>query len=110
MDWLGLGVSDVQGYHLFTDRYYNSAHLAQELDKQKCHTTGTTEASKKKVKLSLQQAMEALMAVRCRGPHIFWTTDSQMVVRLSALHASRPLTQEDSWYSFLLEAESTSRP
>jgi hypothetical protein len=34
-----------------------------------------------------------------------------MVVRLSALHAGRPLPlQEDSWYSFLSEAESTPRP
>jgi hypothetical protein len=31
-----------------------------------------------------------------------------MVVRLSAPRAGRPLSpQEDSWYSFLLEAEST---
>jgi hypothetical protein len=30
-----------------------------------------------------------------------------MAVRLSALLAGRPLPQEDSWYSFLLEAEST---
>jgi hypothetical protein len=27
-----------------------------------------------------------------------------MAVRLSALRAGRPLPQEDSWYSFLLEA------
>jgi hypothetical protein len=53
MDRLWIGVSDVEGYHLFTDRYYNCAHLAQELDNQNCHTTGTTTASKKKVKLSL---------------------------------------------------------
>jgi hypothetical protein len=28
-----------------------------------------------------------------------------MVVRLSALHASHPLPQEDSWYSILLVAQ-----
>jgi hypothetical protein len=28
-------------------------------------------------------------------------------LRMSALRAGRPLPQEDSWYSFLLEAEST---
>jgi hypothetical protein len=35
-----------------------------------------------------------------------------MVVRLSALHAGRPLTSpspEDPWHSFLLEAESPTR-
>jgi hypothetical protein len=30
-----------------------------------------------------------------------------MVARLSALRAGRFLPQEDSWYSFLLEADST---
>jgi hypothetical protein len=29
-----------------------------------------------------------------------------MALRLSALRAGHPLPQEDSWYSFLLEAES----
>jgi hypothetical protein len=33
-----------------------------------------------------------------------------MAVRLSALGAGRFFPQEDSWYSFLLEAESTSGP
>jgi hypothetical protein len=31
-----------------------------------------------------------------------------MAMRLLALRAGRPLPQEDSWYSFLLEAELTS--
>jgi hypothetical protein len=43
--------------------------------------------------------------VICRDSHIFWTIISQMVARLSALHFSQVYTQEDSWYSFLLEAE-----
>jgi hypothetical protein len=34
-------VSSVEGYHLFTDRYYSGVQLAQELGSQKCHTTGT---------------------------------------------------------------------
>jgi hypothetical protein len=43
------------------------------------------------VKLSLKQAVEAHRVVRLRGSHIFWTIDSQMAVRLSALHVRRPL-------------------
>jgi hypothetical protein len=35
---------------------------------------------------------------------------TQMAVRLSALRAGRPLPKEDSWYSFLLEAELTPGP
>jgi hypothetical protein len=58
-----------------------------------------------KVKLSLYQAVEAHRIVISGVSHIFLTTGSQMAVRLSALHADRPLLQEDFWYSFLLEAE-----
>jgi hypothetical protein len=45
----------------------------------------------KKVKQSLQQALEVHRIVRRRGSHIFWTVNSQMAVRLSALRAGRPL-------------------
>jgi hypothetical protein len=48
--------------------------------------------------------MKAQRVVRRRGSHIFYTAGSQMAMRLSALRTGRP---EDSWYSFLLEAEST---
>jgi hypothetical protein len=57
-----------------------------------------------KVKLSLEQAVKA-HNMRCRGSHIFWIISSQMAVRLSALRTWLPFNpQEDSWYSFLLEA------
>jgi hypothetical protein len=45
--------------------------------------------------------------MRRQGSHIFYTIGSQMVK--SALSASRLYPQEDSWCSFLLEAESTTR-
>jgi hypothetical protein len=32
-------VSGIEDYHDFTDRYYSSAELAQELDNQKCNYT-----------------------------------------------------------------------
>jgi hypothetical protein len=49
--------------------------------------------------------------VRRPGSHIFYTIGSQIGARLSALLAGNPLTlQEDSWYSFLLEAESNPGP
>jgi hypothetical protein len=51
MDSLGLGVSGAEGYHLFPDKYYNSAHLAQELDNQKWHTTDTITAGRVKGKV-----------------------------------------------------------
>jgi hypothetical protein len=49
--------------------------------------------------------MEAHRLVGRRGFHIFWTIGSQMTVRLSVLCTGHSLTPEDSWYSFLLEAE-----
>jgi hypothetical protein len=60
---------------------------------------------------NIVQAMKAHSVVGRRGSHIFWKIGSQMVVRLSALHAGHPLPpQENSWYSFLLEAELTPGP
>jgi predicted RNA binding protein YcfA (HicA-like mRNA interferase family) len=44
-----------------------------------------------KVKLFLKEAMVAHSVVRRRGSHIFYTIDSQMAVRLSALRPGRPL-------------------
>jgi hypothetical protein len=62
---------------------------------------------KVEVKLSLQQAVEAHRGVRGRGSHIFYKIGSQMAVSLSVLRAREPFTpQENSWYSYLLEAES----
>lgn len=51
------------GYHLFTDRYYTSCVLADELLKRKIHLTGTVmknrsglpAAVKKKIKLKQQE-------------------------------------------------------
>lgn len=34
-------IPGVQGHHIFTDRYYTSYTLAEELRKLKCHLTGT---------------------------------------------------------------------
>jgi hypothetical protein len=63
----------------------------------------------KKVKLSLKQALEAHRVVTSRGSDIFYKIGSQMTVRLSALGPAVLYPQEDSWYSFLSEAESTPR-
>jgi hypothetical protein len=58
------------------------------------------------VKLSLQQAVKAHKVVRRRGSHIFLNnrlTDGGEVVSLTRRPTFTP--QDDSWYSFLLEAE-----
>jgi hypothetical protein len=58
------------------------------------------------------QAMEAHRAVRCRGSYIFLDnrpTDGSEVV--SHMHQPADLyPHEDSWYSFLLKAESIRGP
>jgi hypothetical protein len=52
--------------------------------------------------------MERHDFVRRRGFYILQTIGfTQMAVRLCALSVGRFYPQEDSWYSFLLEAEST---
>jgi hypothetical protein len=50
-----------------------------------------------------------LVVINSKGKGIP-TFGSQMAARLSAMRAGRFLSQENSWYSFLLEAESTPGP
>jgi hypothetical protein len=61
-----------------------------------------------KVKSSPLQALEALRVVRLRLPHFL---DNRLTDGKVVSPTRRPLftSQEDSWYSFLLEAESTPR-
>lgn len=42
-------VPDAKGYHMFTDRYYTSILLAEELLKVNCHLTGTIKTNRKGV-------------------------------------------------------------
>jgi hypothetical protein len=65
----------------------------------------TTHTQTQKIKLSVQQAVEAYEVVGCLGSHIVQTIGLQMAVRLSALHAGRTLPLELFRYSFLLQAE-----
>jgi hypothetical protein len=59
----------------------------------------------------IQHATEDHKVMKRRDSHIFHTIGSEMAVRLSALRSGRPLlSQEDTSYSFLLEAESTPGP
>jgi hypothetical protein len=49
----------------------------------------TSNTVQKNVMLSLRQTIGANGIMRCRGSHTVQTIDSQMAVRLSALHAGR---------------------
>jgi hypothetical protein len=65
------------------------------------------------IELSLQQTVEVHRVVRRRGsrlPHFLdnWLTDGDEVVSLTRRPSFTP--QEDSRFSFLLEAESTPGP
>jgi hypothetical protein len=65
----------------------------------------------KKVKLSLWQAVEAHRFVRRRGSHIFSRQSAHRWRWGCQPYAPDALyPQEDSWYSFLSEAESTPGP
>jgi hypothetical protein len=79
-------------------------HSTQSYTNNKGHISHD-EYNTKKLKLSLQQAVEAYRVVWCRGSHVVQSIGPQMVVRLSTLHAGRALPQEIFLYSFLLQAE-----
>jgi hypothetical protein len=67
-----------------------------------CHFL--SKMTNKKVKLSLQQAVEAHRVMRCRGSQT--VLDSlQVAVRLSALHAGRALPPGRSLVVNMLETE-----
>jgi hypothetical protein len=57
---------------------------------------------------------KAILVTGRGGPDVCETLrlpyGTEMALMFSALHAGRLLPQEDSWYSFLLEAESTPGP
>lgn len=61
-------VPDTQGYHMFTDRYYTSFILAEELFKLKCHLTGTILTNRKhlpnQIKKKQNSARNRLVAYR----------------------------------------------
>lgn len=42
-------IPDAQGYYMFTDQYYTSYILINELHKLKCHLTGTILTNRKKL-------------------------------------------------------------
>jgi hypothetical protein len=94
------GFTRWQWYYNKTQHKNTHARRATQTIKDTLNTMNTTQ----KVKLRLQQAMEACGVVRCRGSHIVQTVGSQMAVRLSTLHASSALPPEIFWYSFLLQA------
>ncbi|XP_023724806.1 piggyBac transposable element-derived protein 4 isoform X2 [Cryptotermes secundus] len=92
MDKLGLSVSGVEGYHLFTDRYYSSVKLAQELDNQKCHTTGTIIADRvgnpKPVRQGAMKKMKSgdTCSYRSRNVLLMGWKDKRVVLMMSTYH------------------------
>lgn len=48
-------IPDAQGHHMYTDRYYTSYVLAQELAKLKCHITGTILTNRKELPRAIQK-------------------------------------------------------
>jgi hypothetical protein len=92
MDRLGLSVSGVEGYHLFTDRNYSSVHLAQELDNRKCLTTGTIIAGRvgnpKPVRQGSTKKMKrgGTCAYRNGNVMIMGWKDKRVVLMMSTYH------------------------
>ncbi|XP_047361946.1 piggyBac transposable element-derived protein 4-like [Vespa velutina] len=48
-------IPDAKGYHMYTDRYYTSILLAEELLKMNCHLTGTIQVNRKGVPTQIKK-------------------------------------------------------
>ena len=92
MDRLGSVVGGIEGYHLFTDRYYSSVNLAQELYKRKCHTTGTIIAGRvgnpPEVKKGTLKKMKPgqTCAYRKGSTLVMGWKDKRVVIMVSTFH------------------------
>lgn len=92
MDKLAACVSDISGYHLFTDRYYSSTDLSQELDKRQCHTTGTIIAGRvgnpKPVRQGVLKKLKSgeISAYRNGNVLVMGWRDKRVVIMISTYH------------------------
>jgi hypothetical protein len=100
----GSGTTVRHNTHKYISHCAQNKHSSQSCTNNKGHITHN-DYNTKKVKLSLQQAMEAYGVVRCCGSHIVQTICSQIVIRLSTLNSGHALPPEIFWYSFLLQVE-----
>jgi hypothetical protein len=63
-----------------------------------------------KAKVSSVTAVVVRRTVKLRRSNVFYIVVSQLSMRFSALRTGRPLRAGRSWFSFLLDAESTQEP
>uniref|UniRef100_A0A1A9VC50 DDE_Tnp_1_7 domain-containing protein n=1 Tax=Glossina austeni TaxID=7395 RepID=A0A1A9VC50_GLOAU len=49
-------VPDAQGYHMYTDKYYTSISLAEDLLKMKCNLTGPVKVNRKGLSMTIRKS------------------------------------------------------
>jgi hypothetical protein len=89
---LEISTLDIEGYHLFTDRYYSSVELARELNQRKCHATGTIIAGRvgnpKPVRQGTLKKMKSgdVVAYRSDSVMVMGWKDKRPVIMVSTYH------------------------
>ncbi|OTF76387.1 hypothetical protein BLA29_002549 [Euroglyphus maynei] len=79
-------IPDAKGYHMFTDRYYTSILLAQELLKMNCHLTGTIQTNRKGVPIKIKKpsfCRKKTIAFRKNGITILSWKDKRVITMLT---------------------------
>lgn len=74
-----------QGHHLFTDRYYTSYILTQELRELKCHLTGTILTNRKELPCQIKKPkfnMNSTVAYRKANTLVLTWKDKRIVICL----------------------------
>lgn len=79
-------IPGAQGYHMFTDRYYTSYILAEELVKLKCHLTGTILTNRKCIPEQIKRrkfGKKSTVAYRKRNTLVLAWKDKRVVTCLT---------------------------
>ena len=91
-------IPGAQGHHMFTDRYYTSYILANELHKLKCHLTGTILTNRKELPDSIKKRQlpkeKSIIAYHRNNNVILAWKDKRIITLLTNYHNAEISTVE----------------
>ena len=86
-------IPDAKGYHMYTDRYYTSIILAEELLKMNCHLTGTIQINRKGVPTQIKKpnfSRKTTVAYRKNSTTLLAWKDKRIITMLTTHNYNLP--------------------